>query len=128
MTPRRPHRVRAAFAAIPGGLLLTFLVSCASGPVRLESPACEVMRQQIREKQALDARVKTATRELRDLRKQGDSTATVSATRRLEAMQEQQRFLKDALDQSSRDCSPIVKDPEPVLDPAVRERQRLEGR
>lgn len=94
--------------------------------MRLESPACEAMRHQVREKQALDARVKDAARELRKVRDTGDSAAVATATRRFENLREQQRFLKDALDQNSRDCTPGIQDREPVLDPAQRERQRLE--
>lgn len=107
------------------GLLI--LAGCASG-MRLESPACETMRAQIKEKQKLDASVKALAKQARDFRRQGDTTAAAASERRLDGMLEQQRFLKDALDNTSRDCSSVVKDVEPVLDPAVREKQRLEGR
>jgi len=105
---------------------LSLLAGCASG-MRLESPACETMRAQIKEKQKLDAAVKSLSKEARTYRTQGDTAAAAAAERRLEGMIESQRFLKDALDATSRDCSSIVKDVEPVLDPAVREKQRLDG-
>jgi type II secretory pathway component PulM len=86
------------------------------------------MKHEVEEKQKLDAQIKSLAKEVRTLRKQGDTTSAVAAERRLNGLIENQRFLKDALDQSSRDCSPILKDAEPPLDPAVRERLRLEGK
>ncbi len=109
------------------GLISWGLTAC-SGPVRLGSPACETMQAQVREKQNLDAEVKAVARAVRDHRAAGDTTAALAAERRLESLREDQRLLKDALDNTSRDCSPVLKDQEPVLDPALRERQRLEGR
>lgn len=110
--------------ALSTGLFI--LAGCASG-MRLESPACETMRAQIKEKQKLDASVKALGKEARAYRTQGDTAAAAAAERRLSGMLESQRFLKDALDATSRDCSSIVKDVEPVLDPALREKQRLEN-
>lgn len=109
-------------------VLFTVLGSACSGPVRLESPACETMRAQVKEKRKLDAEVKAVAREARDLRKQGDTVAALAVEERLDALLGTQRLLKDALDNSSRDCSPVYKDQEPVLDPALRETQRQEGR
>lgn len=109
------------------GVAAVWLTAC-SGPVRLGSPACETMRAQVKEKQALDAEVKAVARAARDHRAHGDTAAAIAAERRLESLRESQRLLKDALDNTSRDCSPVLKDQEPVLDPALRERQRLEGR
>jgi hypothetical protein len=114
--------------AVAAGLSVLVMAGCASSPVHLGSPACDTMRVQIKEKQKLDAEVKALGREVRDLQKQGDTTAAVAAQRQLDGLIESQRFLKDALDQSSHDCSPILRDSEPPLDPALRERQRLEGK
>lgn len=123
----RSRRIRFLFAT--ANFALAFLAAgCASSPVHLGSPACQTMQAQIKEKQKLDAQVKSLAKEARDYRKASDTTAAIAAERRLEGLIEQQRFLKDALDQSSRDCSPVLKDHEPVLDPALREKQRLEGR
>lgn len=118
-------------AVLMGGALasvILFAFGCSSARMRIESPACETMRAQIKEKQALDADVKKVARVVRDARKSGDTTTAVAAERRLEGLRESQRFLKDALDNTSRDCSPTFKDAEPPLDPAVRERQRLDER
>lgn len=123
----RSRRIRILFATT--NLALAFLAAgCASSPVHLGSPACQTMQAQIKEKQKLDAQVKSLTKEARDYRKTSDTTAAIAAERRLEGLIEQQRFLKDALDNTSRECSPVLKDQEPVLDPALREKQRLEGR
>lgn len=83
--------------------------------------ACSSMEAEIREKQALDARVKTAEKQWKEYRKLGDTASAASAQQRLVLMQENQRLLKESLEQSSRDCSPTLKDPEPVRDPASRD-------
>lgn len=123
----RSRRIRLVL--VLANLALAFLAAgCASSPLHLGSPACETMQAQIKEKQKLDAEVKALGKKARDDRKAGDTAAAVAAETRLEGLMEQQRFLKDALDNTSRDCSPVLKDHEPVLDPALREKQRLEGR
>ncbi len=128
---RRASRLgNVSLAGMCAALLLAAawgMAGCA-GPVRLESPACETMRAQVKEKQKLDAEVKAVAKAVRDHRKQGDTTAAMAAERRLDDLRETQRLLKDALDNTSRDCSPVFKDQEPVLDPALRERHRVEGR
>jgi hypothetical protein len=83
--------------------------------------ACSSMEAEVREKQALDARVKATEKQLRDYRKQGDTASAASASERLMLMQENQRLLKESLEQSSRDCSPTLQDPVPVRDPASRD-------
>jgi outer membrane murein-binding lipoprotein Lpp len=125
VAPGSTPLISTAFALALGS---AFLTGCASAPLRLESPACATMRAQITEKQKLDATVKALAKEARAYRTKGDTAAAGAAERRLEGLLEQQRFLKDALDNNSRDCASVVKDVEPVLDPAVREKQRLEGR
>jgi len=122
---------RASRAALALGFLVagTMLVSgCASSGLNFSSPACTLMQSQIKEKQKLDAQVKALAKDARAFRKQGDTASAVSAEHRLEGLVENQRLLKDALDQTSRDCSPGMKDAEPPLDPALRERYRLEGK
>lgn len=123
----RSRGISISFAM--ANLALAILAAgCSSSPVHLGSPACQAMQEQIKEKQKLDAQVKALAKEARDYRKASDTAAAAAAERRLEGLLEQQRFLKDALDNTSRDCSPVLKDQEPVLDPALREKQRLEGR
>jgi hypothetical protein len=82
---------------------------------------CSSMEAEVREKQALDARVKATEKQLREYRKQGDTASAASASQRLTLMQENQRLLKESLEQSSRDCSPTMQDPVPVRDPASRD-------
>ena len=81
-----------------------------------------MMREQIREKQDLDARVKALAKQAAKYRKQGDSASAASAEGRLRGLMESQRYLKESLERSSLDCSPTMRDPFPVLDPARRER------
>jgi hypothetical protein len=98
------------------------VVSCASSRLAPESEACRAMREQIREKQDLDARVKSLAKEAAKYRKQGDTAAAVAAEARLHGLVESQRYLKESLDRNSEECSPTMKDPSPVLDPARRQR------
>lgn len=109
----------AAFVAV-------FLVAaCSSSRLVPESEACRTMREQIREKQDLDARVKALSKQVAKEFKAGDSAAAVSDTALLRGLVENQRYLKESLERSSRDCTPSLKDVySPVLDPA--HRQRLE--
>jgi hypothetical protein len=97
------------------------LAACApKGNAAFMNP-CSSMDAEVREKQALDARVKTTEKQLREYRKQGDTASAASASRRLVLMQENQRLLKESVEQSSRDCSPTFQDPAPVRDPASRD-------
>jgi type II secretory pathway component PulM len=104
-------------------LVLAFsalLVGCA-GSIQGVTPACRLMEAQLQEKKELDAKVKVTTEDVKKFRKQGDTASAASAEHRLEGMLENQRLLKESLEQSSRDCSPTWKDPVPVRDPASRD-------
>lgn len=120
---------RSSFVPFVVALLgVVFLAACGSsgrsGPA-YQAP-CDTMRAQIKEKQELDAKIKALEKSAKSFRKQGDTASAASAERRLSGLVESQRYLKESLEQSSRDCSPIMQDHPPVLDPALRERQRLE--
>ena len=101
-------------------LLASLFFGCA-GSMQGPSPACRTMEAQLKEKKSLDAKVKKTTDEVKAYRKQGDTASAASAEHRLEGMLENQRLLKESLDQSSRDCSPTMQDPVPVRDPASRD-------
>jgi len=79
------------------------------------------MEAQVKEKQKLDAQVKSTAKRLKAYREQGDTASAASAQRRLEGMLEDQRLLRESLEQSSRDCSPTWQDQVPVRDPATRD-------
>ena len=97
-------------------------VSCASSRLAPEQEACKVMREQIREKQDLDAKVKSLSKQVVKYRKQGDTASAASAASRLRGLVENQRYLKESLERSSSDCTPLMKDEySPALDPARRE-------
>lgn len=102
---------------------LSFLGACAPKGQAVFNQPCAAMDAEVREKQAVDARVKTAEKQLRDYRKQGDTASAASVERRLAPMRENQRLLKESLDQSSRDCASTsnVRDPLPVQGPASRD-------
>ena len=104
-------------------LLITFalLLHGCAGSIQGVTPACRLMEVQLKEKKALDAEVKKTSDQVKTYRKQGDTASAASAEHRLEGMLENQRLLKESLEQSSRDCSPTLKDPEPVRDPASRD-------
>jgi hypothetical protein len=101
-------------------LSAALLVGC-SGALQNPSPACRTMEIQLKEKKELDAKVKKTSNQVRDYRKLGDTASAASAEHRLEGMLDNQRLLKESLEQSSRDCSPTWQDPVPVRDPASRE-------
>jgi hypothetical protein len=84
-------------------LAVSCLAACAPQRTPRFTSSCRVMDSEIREKQALDARVKATEKQLRDYRKQGDTASAASALQRLEVMRENQRLLKESLEQSSRD-------------------------
>ena len=78
------------------------------------------MEALLKEKKDLDKKVKETSGQVKEYRKQNDTASAASAERRLEGMLENQRLLKESLDESSRNCSPTWKDQEPVRDPASR--------
>jgi hypothetical protein len=84
------------------------------------------MQAQVKEKQGLDAQVNALSKQVAAYRKQGDTASATSAEHRLQGLRENQRLLKESLEQTSRDCSPTWQDPVPVRDPARRE--YLEGK
>ena len=98
----------------------SLLLACST-TVQGPTPACRNMEAQVKEKKSLDARVKKTTDDVKAYRKQGDTASAASAEHRLEGMLENQRLLKESLDQSSRDCSPQMQDPVPVRDPVSRD-------
>jgi hypothetical protein len=102
------------------GLSAFLAVACASTYLAPEQESCRLMREQIREKQDLDARVKALAKEASKSRKQGDTAAAASAEARLRGLMENQRYLKESLDRNSESCSPTLKEGSPVLDPARR--------
>ncbi len=79
------------------------------------------MEIQLKEKKELDAKVKTTADQYKQYQKRGDTASAESAKMRLEGMLQNQRLLKESLEQSSRDCSPTAQDPVPVRDPASRD-------
>ncbi len=124
--PSRPHGLSASVLILAGSALAaSLLVSCASSRVATEPEACRVMREQVREKQELDARIKKLSKETQALRKSGDDAAAAESEERLRVLIENQRYLKESLERSSHDCSPTMQETSPVLDPA--RRQRMEN-
>ncbi|HEX2613593.1 MAG TPA: hypothetical protein VHO02_08370 [Fibrobacteria bacterium] len=123
--PSRFPRVFALFALAGAAGLSAFLaVACASTYLAPEQESCRLMREQIREKQDLDARVKALAKEASKYRKQGDTAAAASAETRLRGLTETQRYLKESLDRNSESCSPTLKESSPVLDPARRHSEK----
>jgi hypothetical protein len=108
-------------AVLGAGVALSLLTACASKGPSLQVP-CRVMQEQIREKQGLDAQVNTLAKQAARYQRQGDTASAASAEHRLKGLRENQRLLKESLEQSSRDCSPTLQEPVPVRDPARRER------
>lgn len=104
-------------------LLIPFaaLLAACAGSMQGLTPACRTMEAQLQEKKELDAKVKATGNQIKEYRKRGDTASAVSAEHRLEGMLQDQRLLKESLDQSSRDCSPTLQDPMPVRDPATRD-------
>jgi hypothetical protein len=102
---------------VTAALILGACASAQQDPAY--SNACRTMKLQVEEKQALDAKVRKVAKEAETYRKQGDTASAASADMRLNGLLENQRLLKESLDASSRDCSPTLKDPQPVRDPAA---------
>jgi hypothetical protein len=102
--------------AIAASLLLA---ACASNEPRGYDP-CRAMREEIKEMQDLDGRIRALTKEAASYRKQRDTAAADYADRRLRGLQENKRWLQQSLEQSSRDCSPTWQDQPPVRDPGRR--------
>jgi hypothetical protein len=116
--------LRGRFSA--GVILLSFFVAgfsaCSPKPTLPSAfDPCRLMREQIHEKQKLDAKVKSVSKRAEDFRKTGDTASAASAENRLKGLLENQRLLKESLEQSGRDCHPSWQDPPPVRDPARRE-------
>ena len=97
------------------------ILGCSSSNQSPFISQCPTMEANLKEKKSLDAKIKVLTAQVRDYRKQGDTASEHSAEHRLEGMLENQRLLKESLDRSSAECSPILQDQEPVRDPARRE-------
>ena len=100
--------------------ITVLLIGCA-GSIQGVTPACRMMEAQLKEKKDLDAKVKETSKQVKSFRQQGDTASAASAEHRLEGMLENQRLMKESLEQSSRDCSPTAKDPMPIRDPASRD-------
>jgi cell division protein FtsB len=118
-----PFRLFGILTVIGAALGVLAATGCSSARLAPEQEACRVMRAQIKEKQELDARVKSLAKQVSKYRKQGDTAAAAAADSRLRGLVENQRYLKESLERSSSDCTPLMKDDyAPVLDPARRDR------
>jgi hypothetical protein len=104
--------------------LSALLAACASKGMAVNEP-CQRMQAQIKEKQDLDARIKSLTKQAGTYRKKGDTASAASAEHRLRGMLENQRLLKESLDQSGNDCRSIQGDPLPVRGPAAQDPERM---
>jgi predicted RNase H-like nuclease len=112
------ERMRNLFFFSAFALLL--FSACSSSNQSPFVSACPSMDALLKEKKDVDKKVRETSEQVKDYRKAGDTASAASAERRLEGMLENQRLLKESLDESSRNCSPLMKDPEPVRDPASR--------
>ena len=115
-----------AFAATFSALLFA---ACAGSDkdaaLRYQDP-CRAMQAQVKEKRALDAEVRALEKQLARYRKAGDTASAASADHRLRGLLENQRLLKQSLEESSSACRPQWQDLPPERDPARRE--HLEGK
>jgi hypothetical protein len=127
-TMRNIHRpflrifLRPACGAGVGALAVAalLLTGCAEkkGLKAYQDP-CTSMKLEIEEKRELDAKVKALAKQAEGYRKAGDTASAASAERRLVGLRENQRLMKESLDQSSNDCQSTVSDPLPVRGPAA---------
>jgi hypothetical protein len=100
-------------------------MACASKGMVAYNEPCRRMQTQIEEKQDLDAKVKSLAKQAETYRKEGDTASAASAEHRLKGMLENQRLLKESLDQSGNDCRSVQGDPLPVRGPAAQDPERM---
>lgn len=104
--------------------LALFLVACASKNTTLYQDPCASLRAEIEEKQKLDAQVNALAKQEKKYREGGDTASAVSAAHRLTAMRENQRLMKESLDQRGNDCRAVQGDPLPVRGPSAQDPER----
>jgi hypothetical protein len=103
-------------------LVALLLSACAEKKQSLSTAyhdPCAAMKMEINEKRELDAKVKKLAKQAEKYRKSGDTASAASADRRLVGMRENQRLLKESLDQSGNECRSTMGDPLPVRGPAA---------
>ena len=118
------------FSAIPlrflaGSILSLILLACASkNPKSTPNPytdPCKAMKLEIAEKQELDAKIKSLSKQAVKYQKRGDTASANSAERRLQGMRVDQRLRQESLERSSYSCQPLLdRLQEPTLDPEQR--------
>ena len=79
------------------------------------------MKEQVKEMREMEARIKMFTKLAEKDRKAGDTASAAATERSLVGMRESRRALQASLENSARDCSPTMRDPEPARDPVRRE-------
>jgi hypothetical protein len=122
--PTQIRRTRGKAHLFVGGaaaLLALLLAACAEKKQNLSTAyrdPCTAMKLEITEKRELDAKVKKLAKQAEKYRKSGDTASAASADRRLIGLRENQRLLKESLDQSGNECRSTMGDPLPVRGPA----------
>ncbi len=108
------------------------LSACASGTSHSASDSppksalvyqdpCASLKAQVREKQKLDAEITKLAKQEKKYLKSGDAASAASASHRLFGMRENQRMMKESLEQTSNSCQNSVSEPLPVRGPAAKD-------
>ena len=105
------------------------LSACASNNASNTAPKnalvyqdpCASLKAQIRDKQKLDAEINTLAKHEKKYLKSGDTASAASAAHRLVGMRENQRLMKESLDQTGNACQSTTVEPLPVRGPAAKD-------